>query len=830
MTVPTPIDLAQLYRVLAETAPDAIITIDEASTILAINSAAERIFGYAAGELVGQQLDMLMPARHRAGHHAGMSRYLATNTRRIPWRGIRVPIVTRGGVEIPVEIAFGEFVTDGRRLFSGFIRDISDRVAAERIIEEARVELAEANERLQVQAVELEQQVEEAQSLAAELEQANEELLAEAARRAEMHDAEALARRTVEDAHRRASFLSQAGALLTSSLDYEATLGHLVRLTVPGLADWCVLSLLDEAIPASGEIVGEIRQLAAEHADPDRAVVIDELQRRYPPAATDASGVADVLRTGRAAYHRDVSDSQLAHLASDAEHLRLLRAVGFSSAMHVPLTARGATLGVLTMVHGESGRHFTTDDLDLASDLARRAAIAIDNARLFSAAHAAQIAAESASRAKSDFLATMSHEIRTPINAILGYTSLLGMGIYGSVTDEQQTQFERVSVSTRHLLALVDDLLDLTRIESGTMQVALEHATVAATIDAALALVRPQAAARGLTLEDRCADAREAQFLADEHRARQVLVNLLSNAIKFTPEGGRITVSCSTTGLPPHAIRPPDDSGTPAGWIQFRVEDSGIGIAPDQLERIFDPFVQAAVERQNAYTRETRGVGLGLTISRRLARLMGGELSVESAPGHGSVFTFWVPAQPEVPSSAVPRAEAFRAPTVPSALPNAATTGPSGFARVGRRLIDDVPHMLVAWRTLIRADALLPDDPLTDAQLDDHSATLCTEVGIALGALDDVGGDPAGLIRDGSEILRVIAERHGVQRARMGWEEHHIAREFVHLEGVLRASLRRVASDESSSVQDAAASVADHLLADAARISIRALRTAAERA
>ncbi|MFN2563559.1 MAG: sensor histidine kinase [Gemmatimonadaceae bacterium] len=255
----------------------------------------------------------------------------------------------------------------------------------------------------------------------------------------------------------------------------------------------------------------------------------------------------------------------------------------------------------------------------------------------------ARRAAEHASNVKSQFLATMSHEIRTPINAIIGYTELLDLGIAGAVTAEQRAQLERIRASGRHLVGLIDDVLDLAKVEAGQMAVASKPGLARVAVDTALALVRPQAAAKAIQLGAACEGDRDAPYVGDQARVQQILVNLLSNAVKFTPRHGRVTVSCGTTTTAPTAAAAPGI----AAWTYVTVEDTGIGIPKDKLDSIFQPFTQV----ESGYTRTHGGTGLGLTISRRLARLMGGDLTVESHEGEGSRFTLWLPARPSTRSS-----------------------------------------------------------------------------------------------------------------------------------------------------------------------------------
>ena len=194
----------------------------------------------------------------------------------------------------------------------------------------------------------------------------------------------------------------------------------------------------------------------------------------------------------------------------------------------------------------------------------------------------------------------------------------------------------RIRASGQHLLEMVDDALDLSRIEAGQLTVGLRVGDAAASAEAAIALIRPQAAAKRIVLSDSCHCSGHAAYLGDDQRVQQILANLLSNATKFTPGSGHVRLECGTTDRPPV-----DLTATSTGaWTYFIVEDTGIGIAPELLERIFQPFVQG----ESGYTRAHSGAGLGLTISRRLAHLMGGRIEVRSELGRGSAFTLWLPA------------------------------------------------------------------------------------------------------------------------------------------------------------------------------------------
>jgi PAS domain S-box-containing protein len=420
----------------------------------------------------------------------------------------------------------------------------------------------------------------------------------------EIREAEGLSRERalraeLQAAERRASFLAEASSILVAtSLDFDSTVKALARLAVSRLADWCVIhSILDN---------DELRISHVAHHDPEA--------ERQLSAVVDGVGQTDWEQAVRSVISTGQSQIlEFSGLLSAEDGRGLADEFRGEAVMITPLMGRGRVLGAITLVGGSPQRSYDEDDLVLAEELGRRAAIALDNARLY---HQAQ----DASRAKGDFLAVISHELRTPLNAIMGYSDLLDARISGDLTDKQRRQIDRIRASARHLLQLIEEILSFARIESGGDEVRPELVDAATLVDEVVAVTEPLAAGKGLEFR---IDAKPGVALeTDAGKARQVLVNLMSNAIKFTDRGS-VTIS----------MRPQGEH------VVFDVADTGVGIAADQIDRIFDPFWQA--ERPN--TRRVGGTGLGLSVSRRYVRLLRGDLEIRSEPGRGTCVTVTLP-------------------------------------------------------------------------------------------------------------------------------------------------------------------------------------------
>ena len=434
-----------------------------------------------------------------------------------------------------------------------------------------------------------------------------------------------------------------------------------------------------------------------------------------------------------------------------------------------------------------------------------------EHARQVERERAARAEAEAANRAKSDFLAVMSHELRTPLNAVIGYAQLLDLGIGGQLSPEHQRHIARILASSEHLLGLVSEILDLAKVDADQLTIDVAPVPASTVVDAAAALVQPAAEAHGIRLVAPNAPEEDISFAGDENRVRQILVNLLTNAVKFTDSGGTVSVDYG------HTTRPdPDTRLRPGGsWTYFRVHDTGIGIGAGQLTRIFEPFVQVVSGR----TRSNDGSGLGLAISRRLARLMHGDITVRSTEGTGSEFTLWLPAVTPGPR-VKPRHESDLA-----GVPHA-----HGLAQLGEILMRELQTLVETFVARLRAECPAPNaSELKFYQLSDHVASYLADLAGLLVALDEAGGQPSSVLADAMEIHRVVAVRHGAQRARLSWTVEAIRCEYRILREEIEKMVRRHEHSLGTPAVEGTLAVTTRLIAQAERTSARTLTRASGR-
>ena len=423
-----------------------------------------------------------------------------------------------------------------------------------------------------------------------------------------------------EAARRRAAFLAEAGRLLAESVDQSSTLVALTRLALPGLGAWCIVDILEEG--------DAIHRLGIYHPDPGKQKLAQRLQASWAPEPDDPFGAPAMLRDARTIAITENIEATLAATAHTPESLHILRQLGIGSLLTVPLIARKRLLGAITFVSAQRSLSYSPEDVQLAEDVAARGALALDNAQVYDLALVLQRSAETANRAKTAFLGAMSHELRTPLNAIGGYIDILDMGLRGPVTESQHADFARVKTNQQHLTALVSEILNFARVGSGRLSYRAADVKAYDAMRQAVELIEPLFGQKGVVFDGITGD-KSILARADPERVSQILVNILSNAIKFTAAGGHISADCATTG----------------DTVTLRVSDTGIGIAADKHQDIFEPFVQL----KEGFSDRESGVGLGLAISRDLARAMKGDLTVESAEGEGARFTLSLPRAGEEP-------------------------------------------------------------------------------------------------------------------------------------------------------------------------------------
>jgi PAS domain S-box-containing protein len=403
-----------------------------------------------------------------------------------------------------------------------------------------------------------------------------------------------------------ATFLAEASAALASSLDYEATLQQVARLAIPALGDWCTVYMLSED--------RAIRRVAVAYTDGEKAELAAAL-RRYPPSPVAArSSVAEVMRTGRPILTPTIPEGYVAGIAQDAEHLAIMQRLAFRSSMTVPLQARGDILGALAFFSSDPERRYDTADLALAEDLARRAGLAVDNARLYSEA-------QRAVRTRDEFLSVAAHELKTPVTTMLGFAQMLLRHFtpQGQL-DERivRRALQAIEQQSDRLSRLVSRLLDIARIEGGRLVIEPVVADVVPLVQGVVDSIQAGTSRHRLVTNEPA----ELQALVDPLRFEQVLTNLLDNAVKFSPEGTQIDIDVSRTSL---------------GMLRVAVTDRGSGIPPEDRDRIFDRFYQAHAGPHAS------GMGLGLYICRQIVEQHGGSIVAEVPPGGGSRFVVILP-------------------------------------------------------------------------------------------------------------------------------------------------------------------------------------------
>ncbi len=660
---------------IVDSALDCIITIDESGIITEFNEAAELTFGFTRADVIGTELTKtIIPASMRDVHIAGVARHLTEGAGQASGERIETTGMRANGEEFPIELTVMRMPLPGPAVFTAFIRDISERYESRRELQESNDryrrlselaqeglllheagKLLDANETyLRMFGYKLHELkgkyildfmiAPESRSITRtnarsgfelpfeivarrkdgttfpaeikgraatfegrnvrvatvrditerrELERQEQRLLLERAARAE-----------AEEQHRKMEFLAEASRVLGTSFDYNTTIAQLVRLMVPAFADWCDVDAIEED--------GSFTRLGYAHMDPKKEAVLGSLVQLQLGLARGNHPIMHVINTGETVYVPDVPPGLTDSFATDDAHREVLRALDPRSAIIVPLVVGERVYAAMTLAMSESGRRFNERDLAMAETLARRAALAIQHARLYQQA-------EQATQARDEMLGVVAHDLRNPLNTIVMGADLLSelMGSRKSVMETRQ--LEILQRAANRMNRMIQDLLDVRRMDTSGLVIEARSESVSNLMADAVDMLSPLAAASSIELRICSTDGLTPVFV-DPARIQQVFSNLVGNALKFTPPNGCVELCALAVGAE----------------VQFSVIDTGPGIAPEQLPHVFRRFFQAD-------KRDRRGIGLGLTIAQAIVEGHGGRIWVESKVGRGSTFRFTVP-------------------------------------------------------------------------------------------------------------------------------------------------------------------------------------------
>jgi PAS domain S-box-containing protein len=541
-------DSEQRFRLITETAQDAIFTIDEESTITFCNPAVERLFGYSPAELIGRPLATLIPPGLREAHRRGVERFLRTHERTIPWTGVELPALHKDGHEFACEISFGEWTDRGQTIFTGLARDVTER---NRTLEEEKRARAEA----------------------------------ESAR-------EQLERRAEEEAAFRHLASALAGAVEMTEVLYEIT----NRATHVTRADGVYV---ERIVQAGGVMQVEVVAAAG------RGVPPRGLRVSFPGSMTDeiVQGNKPVILATMENFGRSMAP----YLADTCHECEVLV---------TPLIADDEALGALVLLNSRSsGRHFRDGDVIRARTLGDLTSLALRRVRLMEQEREAKERAEAAVRVRDETLGIVSHDLRNPLTKIALSADLLT----GGDVNDQPDLVDTIRASARQMERLIQDLLDVARMESGNLSVARDEIDPEPILRRMCDSNEPIARQKSQRILCQIAGPLP-PVCGDRDRIEQVFGNLIGNAMKFTPERGVITVEAHPDGK----------------MVRFVVRDSGPGIPAADLKKVFTPYWQA---KKTAHM----GAGLGLAIVRGIVDAHGGRVWAENAPGGGARFTFTIP-------------------------------------------------------------------------------------------------------------------------------------------------------------------------------------------
>jgi signal transduction histidine kinase len=398
-------------------------------------------------------------------------------------------------------------------------------------------------------------------------------------------------------------FLAEASKVLASSLEYKQTLQGIASLAVPHICDWCSIDILDKD--------GELQQVAVAHTNPQKVRWAKQYRKKNPPEMTARNSIGRVIKTGKSELHETITDKMLQESIKDPEKLHLIRSLGLSSVMIVPILSQKKVMGALQFISSESGRHFTHDDLVMAEELASRVALAITNAQLYRNA-------QDAINIRDEFISIASHELKTPLTTIKGYGQLIER-LSKKQKDPLLKQYvQKVLTYTDRLNELISDLLDISRIQTGKLQLESTQFEFTEMLKEAIEAAQSLSHKHTIKVENKVKQVIE----ADRYRIEQVITNLLSNAFKYSPNATRVIVKVEKT-----------DAN-----VIVSIQDFGIGIPKEKQTKIFQRFY-----RVSSAAKQFAGLGIGLYLSAQIVSRHGGTLWVESEEGKGSTFYFSIP-------------------------------------------------------------------------------------------------------------------------------------------------------------------------------------------
>jgi PAS domain S-box-containing protein len=655
---------AAFVRAVVQTAVDGIITINERGLIEGMNAAVERLFGYTEAELLGQNIDTLMPPPYREQHNGFLARYLATGTGRVIGNVLELPGLRKDGSIFPMSLAVSEVHFSGQRYCTGIVHDISERKRTEAALRASEEMLRSLGDNLPNGVVFQAHDAPDGKRSITHVSAGCEALFEFTPEEVRAHPA-LYYERMLEEDRPRALEVEATSKRQQTTFDIEFRI-----VTRNGTVKWLHGRARPRRLP-DGSTIWEgifldvsqrkrIEQELSEHAArmalsarvsstfSESRTLRDILQRCAEELAAhfgaafariwtlnEAEAVLELQASAGMYTHLHgphsrvpvgqwkiglIAQERTPHLTnqvigdpriSDQEWARREGMVAFAG---YPLLADERVVGVMALF---ARRRLDEGSLESLKAISRAVALGIERKKTEEETRQAKEEADQANRAKSEFLSRMSHELRTPLNAILGFAQLLELS---NPSPRQRGQIEQILKGGRHLLTLINEVLDLASIEAGRIELSVEPINVHNLFHEVLDLIRPLASQRGISLRVYPELDAAAHVKADNQRLKQVLLNLVSNAVKYNVERGSVELSCQDVD---------------PGFHRLTVTDSGPGITPENLKRLFTPF-----DRLGAETTTVEGSGLGLVLSKRLVEAMGGKLGVASTPGRGT--TFWV--------------------------------------------------------------------------------------------------------------------------------------------------------------------------------------------